>query len=69
MGITADLARFTADIRLDRLPLDVVRRAHFLVLDLAGPKSARVGTMTLIPVLLLLLVYGGALAMLAPFSG
>ena len=32
MGITAELAQFTADIRLDRLPEDVVRRARFLVL-------------------------------------
>jgi len=36
MGITADLATFTADIRLDRLPPDVVKRARFLVLDLVG---------------------------------
>ena len=36
MGITTDLAQFTADIRLDRLPPDVVRRARFLVLDLVG---------------------------------
>ncbi|HXA26772.1 MAG TPA: MmgE/PrpD family protein [Acetobacteraceae bacterium] len=36
MGITADLARFTADIRLDHLPPDVVGRARFLVLDLVG---------------------------------
>ena len=36
MGITAELAQFTADIRLDRLPPDVVRRARFLVLDLVG---------------------------------
>ena len=36
MGITSDLARFTADIRLDRLPPDVVARARFLVLDLVG---------------------------------
>ncbi|MGA9013708.1 MAG: MmgE/PrpD family protein, partial [Acetobacteraceae bacterium] len=36
MGITADLAQFTADIRLDRLPPEVVKRARFLVLDLVG---------------------------------
>src|ERR1700742_4714362 len=36
MGVTAELAQFTADIRLDRLPADVVTRAHFLVLDLVG---------------------------------
>src|SRR5690349_12123370 len=36
MGITAELAQFTADIRLDRLPPDVVSRARFLVLDLVG---------------------------------
>ena len=36
MGITAELAQFTADIRLDRLPPDVVKRARFLVLDLVG---------------------------------
>src|SRR6201994_956462 len=36
MGITAELARFTADIRLDRLPPDVAARARFLLLDLVG---------------------------------
>jgi len=36
MGITAQLAEFTAAIRLDRLPPDVVNRARFLVLDLVG---------------------------------
>ena len=36
MGITAQLSEFTAGIRLDRLPKDVVDRARFLVLDLVG---------------------------------
>ncbi len=36
MGITAELAGFAADIRLERLPPDVVKRARFLVLDLVG---------------------------------
>jgi 2-methylcitrate dehydratase PrpD len=36
MGITQDLAAFTAAIRLDRLPPDVTARARLLVLDLAG---------------------------------
>lgn len=36
MGVTADLAKFTADIRLDKLPPDVVTRARFLLLDLVG---------------------------------
>jgi 2-methylcitrate dehydratase PrpD len=36
MGITADLAGFSADIALDRLPEEVVERARFLVLDLVG---------------------------------
>ena len=36
MGITTELGRFTADIRLDRLPPDVVARARFLLLDLVG---------------------------------
>ena len=36
MGITAELSEFTADIRLDRLPPEVVKRARFLVLDLVG---------------------------------
>ncbi len=36
MGITAQLSEFTADIRLDQLPPDVVQRARYLVLDLVG---------------------------------
>ena len=36
MGITTILSDFTAAIRLDRLPPDVVSRARFLVLDLVG---------------------------------
>ena len=36
MGITAQLADFTAAITLDRLPPEVVNRARFLVLDLVG---------------------------------
>ncbi len=36
MGITAQLAVFTAGISLDRLPPEVVNRARFLVLDLVG---------------------------------
>jgi 2-methylcitrate dehydratase PrpD len=36
MGITAQLAEFTAGISLDRLPPEVVNRARFLVLDLVG---------------------------------
>jgi 2-methylcitrate dehydratase PrpD len=36
MGVTSELSRFCANISLDRLPPDVVRRARFLVLDLAG---------------------------------
>ena len=36
MGITAELAHFTAGIKLDRLPPDVVARARFLLLDLVG---------------------------------
>jgi 2-methylcitrate dehydratase PrpD len=36
MGVTSELSRFCADISLDRLPPDVVRRARFLVLDLVG---------------------------------
>ncbi|HEY1934681.1 MAG TPA: MmgE/PrpD family protein [Acetobacteraceae bacterium] len=36
MGITTQLAEFTAGIRLDRLPPEVVQRARFLVLDLVG---------------------------------
>ena len=35
-GVTTELARFSAEIRLDRLPPEVVRRARFLVLDLVG---------------------------------
>jgi 2-methylcitrate dehydratase PrpD len=36
MGITTQLAEFTAGIRLDHLPPEVVNRARFLVLDLVG---------------------------------
>lgn len=36
MNITAQLAAFTAAIRLDRLPKEVVSRARFLLLDLVG---------------------------------
>jgi 2-methylcitrate dehydratase PrpD len=36
MGITAELSRFTAGIRLDALPPGTVTRARFLVLDLVG---------------------------------
>ena len=36
MGVTSELSRFCANISLDRLPPDVVQRARFLVLDLAG---------------------------------
>ena len=36
MGVTADLAAFTAAIQLDRLPPEVVQRARLLVLDLVG---------------------------------
>src|ERR1700710_2453202 len=36
MGITTPLSAFTADIRLDALPPEVVNRARFLVLDLIG---------------------------------
>jgi 2-methylcitrate dehydratase PrpD len=35
-GVTAELSAFSAGIRLDRLPADVVTRARFLVLDLVG---------------------------------
>jgi hypothetical protein len=35
-GVTAELARFSAEIGLDRLPPEVARRARFLVLDLVG---------------------------------
>src|ERR1700755_2486947 len=36
MAVTAILSEFTAGIRLDRLPPEVVKRARFLVLDLVG---------------------------------
>jgi len=36
MGVTSELARFSADISLERLPPDVAERARFLVLDLVG---------------------------------
>src|SRR3984885_6292328 len=36
MGVTATLSAFTAGIRLDALPVEVVNRARFLVLDLVG---------------------------------
>ncbi|MGE0416174.1 MAG: MmgE/PrpD family protein [Acetobacteraceae bacterium] len=36
MGITAELAAFTADMKLSTLPPEVVTRARFLVLDLVG---------------------------------
>src|SRR3979490_932354 len=36
MGITASLSVFTAGIRLDALPPELVNRARFLVLDLVG---------------------------------
>ena len=36
MGITQQLSEFTAGIRLDRLPPEVVQRARYLVLDLVG---------------------------------
>ncbi len=36
MGITATLSAFTAGIRLDTVPREVVHRARFLVLDLVG---------------------------------
>jgi 2-methylcitrate dehydratase PrpD len=36
MGITSELSRFTAGIRLDGLPSNVVERARYLVLDLVG---------------------------------
>jgi len=36
MGVTATLSTFTANIRLDALPHEVVNRARFLVLDLVG---------------------------------
>jgi 2-methylcitrate dehydratase PrpD len=36
MGITATLSAFTAGIRLEALPPEVVKRARFLLLDLVG---------------------------------
>ena len=36
MGVTAELARFCADMKLATLPPEVVTRARFLVLDLVG---------------------------------
>jgi 2-methylcitrate dehydratase PrpD len=36
MGVTATLSAFTASLRLDAVPPDVVNRARFLVLDLIG---------------------------------
>ncbi|MBV8398151.1 MAG: MmgE/PrpD family protein [Acetobacteraceae bacterium] len=36
MGVTADLAQFSATISLEQLPKEVVERARFLVLDLVG---------------------------------
>ena len=36
MGVTAKLSAFTAGIRLDALPPEVVTRARFLLLDLVG---------------------------------
>src|ERR1700710_3337884 len=36
MGVTATLSAFTAAIRLDTVPPEVVNRARFLVLDLVG---------------------------------
>jgi len=36
MGITEELSRFAAAIRLERLPPEVVRRSRFLLLDLVG---------------------------------
>src|ERR1700761_3974158 len=36
MGVTTTLSAFTAGIRLDALPPEVVNRARFLVLDLVG---------------------------------
>jgi 2-methylcitrate dehydratase PrpD len=36
MGITSELSAFSAGIKLDALPPDVVERARFLVLDLVG---------------------------------
>src|SRR5215468_4717554 len=36
MGITSELSRFSAEIRLATLPPEVVTRARFLLLDLVG---------------------------------
>ena len=36
MGVTAELSSFCANIRLEKLPPEVVNRARFLVLDLVG---------------------------------
>ncbi len=36
MAVTAELSAFCANIRLEKLPKDVVNRARFLVLDLIG---------------------------------
>lgn len=36
MGVTSDLSAFCANIRLEKLPPEVVNRARFLVLDLIG---------------------------------
>ena len=36
MGVTAVLSDFCANIRLEKLPPEVVNRARFLVLDLVG---------------------------------
>ncbi len=36
MGVTATLSEFTAGLRIDALPADIVTRARFLVLDLVG---------------------------------
>ncbi len=36
MGVTAELSAFCANIRLEKLPPEVVNRARFLVLDLIG---------------------------------
>ena len=36
MGVTAELSAFCANIRLEKLPPEVVNRARFLVLDLVG---------------------------------
>jgi hypothetical protein len=35
-GVTAELSAFSAGLRLDALPPEVVARARFLVLDLVG---------------------------------